>query len=356
MMDLHIKALDVWKLREPVSRRAYTVVRLISGDNLHGYGECGELAAAEIAMARSVVVGRPATGYGAVSMALRHLPQISAAITTAMFDLIGKSAKAPVFQVLGGPTRYKVRALASLQGATNDDLSARAASLYAAGFRAIGVPLPPVQARNQGQAFAQTVRSRLNAVRAAVNEADLVLEGDAALTPGDAAALAAQLEPFHLLWFDEPCPVSNLAAVRKISLQSTTPLGFGRHIQQPGEVQEALREEILDVLRPELAWHGISQIRRIAALAETYYVAVAPCHAGGPVGTAAALHLAASLPNFFIQSIPVPAAETDRQMRAELTAGSIEGVTDGFASLPTGPGLGITVNEHALDKYKESVL
>ena len=82
-------------------------------------------------------------------------------------------------------------------------------------------------------------------------------------------------------------------------------------------------------------------------------MAVAPYHAGGPVGTAAALHLAASLPNFFIQQTPFAEAEADRQMRAEIAGSTLEKVTDGYLSLPTGPGLGVTVNEEALDKYQE---
>jgi galactonate dehydratase len=121
-------------------------------------------------------------------------------------------------------------------------------------------------------------------------------------------------------------------------------------------VQDALREEVLDILRPDLALHGITQVRRLAALAETYYIAVAPHHDGGPIGTAAALHLAASLPNFFIQQIPVPKDEADRRMRAELTGGSIEVIKDGFAPLPAGPGLGITVHDEALEKYQERLI
>jgi galactonate dehydratase len=356
MTDLEIRALDAWALREPASRRAYTVVRLTAGASLHGYGECGEVAPTEIVAARRVVLGRRPTSYEGARLALRETPQVVAAINAAMLDLVGKAVKAPVFQLLGGATRNRVRALASLHGAADEELAASAVALYGSGFRAFGVPLPPVRARNQGQAFAQAVKKRLEAIRAAVQQADLVLEGANALTPGDAASLSAELEPFHLLWFDEPCPISNLAAVRKISEESVTPVGLGRHIEQPGQVQDALREEVLDILRPDLARHGISQIRRMAALAETYYASVAPHHEGGPVGTAAALHLAASLPNFFIQNIPVPEAEIDKRMRAELTAGSIEGVKDGFASLPTGPGLGITVEEAAFEKYKERVL
>ena len=91
----------------------------------------------------------------------------------------------------------------------------------------------------------------------------------------------------------------------------------------------------------------------MAALAETYYVAIAPFHDGGSIATAAALHLAASLPNFFIQQIPLPEAEADRRMRSEITGGrSFEAARDGYADLPTGPGLGIDVSEAALERYK----
>ena len=356
MANLEITALDAWALREPVSRRAYTVVRLTAKPGLGGYGECGQVPTADIDAARRAVIGHPATSYEAVRLALRDTPRVLPAINAAMLDLVGKSAQAPVFQVLGGPTRNRARALASLQGTTDADLAASVKTLHAAGFSAVAVPLPPVAARNQGQAFAQTVKRRLEAVRAAVDDADFVLDGASSLTPGDAGSLAAALERFYLLWFDEPCRMSNLAAVRKISEESATPLGFGRHIEQPSEVQDALREEVLDVLRPDLARHGITQIRRMAALAETYYIAVAPYHDAGPVGTAAALHLAASLPNFFIQNIPVPIDEADRRMRAELTGGSIEVIHDGFAPLPVGPGLGIAVSDDALEKYKERAL
>jgi galactonate dehydratase len=192
----------------------------------------------------------------------------------------------------------------------------------------------------------------MEALRVAAGEGvDFVLDGAQKLSPGDASSVAEALERFHLLWLDEPCPLSNLAAVRKITDENVTPVGFGRHIHQGGEFQDLLREGAIDVLRPDIGQNGISQIRRMATIAETYYVAVAPYHDGGPIASAAALHLAASLPNFFIQQFPMPADEKDRQMRAELTSANIEEVRDGYAPLLTGPGLGIKVNQEALKRY-----
>jgi galactonate dehydratase len=160
------------------------------------------------------------------------------------------------------------------------------------------------------------------------------------------------VEGKHPLWFDEPCPHSNLETIRKISGETVVPLGFGRGIRDSGTFQALLREGLIDIVRPDLAFFGISGVKRIAALAETYYVAVAPHHFAGPIGTAAAIHVAASIPNFFAQHVPIPVAPEDKAMRAALCSPNLESGRDGFLSLPQGPGLGITVNESALEKYR----
>lgn len=351
---MRVSGIRVYPLREPGSGRRYSVVKLVTESGLVGFGECEAVSAAELAKATRIVTGKPATAYEVIRQQLLPLPGLQAAINVALLDILGKKAKAPIYQVLGGPTRFKVRANVALVGETDESLVTSLKRSHAAGFRAFVVPVPQIQAPNQGQAFVQATRKRLDLLRAAASgEVDFVLDGAGSLSPGDASSLAHELERFHLLWFDEPCRLSNLTAARKIASETVTALGFGRHLSDAGAFQELLREELIDVLRPSVALNGISQIRKMAALAEAYYVAVAPHHHGGPIGTAAALHLAASLPNFFIQQIPLPAAEEDRRMRAELTGTSVEKVTEGFAALPTGMGLGVSVNEDALEKYKE---
>jgi galactonate dehydratase len=321
---------------------------------MRGCGECGTASAAELAEARRLVVGQPESSYEPVRQRLARLPELQAAVNIALLDISGRLARAPLYQVLGGPTRHKARVMTALAGDSDDAMVASLRRARQAGYLAFLVPLPPVRTRNQGQAFVQAVKRRLEALRTAGGEeTDLVLDGAGRLTPGDAASLSEALERFHLLWFDEPCPVSNLAAVRKLAAENVTPLGFGRDLHEAGLFQDLLREDAIDVLRPSLALNGITQIRKMAAIAETYYVAVAPFHNGGPVGTAAALHLAASLPNFFIQQIPLPEAEEDRRMRAELCSGWTETARDGYAELPTSTGLGIQVNEAALERYQE---
>jgi galactonate dehydratase len=351
---LQITALRDFPLREPVSGRTYTVIKLQTRGGLEGYGECGSVTAAELAQALKIVRGKEATQFETVRFQLKSTPSgLVAALNMAMLDLVGRSVKAPIYQVLGGPTRNKCRALAPLEGATDAELTAAVRRARDAGFRAFLVPTPSTTGRNQGQAFVLAARKRLDTLRDAAGPGtDFVLDCGASLPPGDAASLATAFERFHLLWLDEPCPNLNLGALRKISAENVTPLGVGRFVQQPAAFQDLLREEAIDILRPDISLNGISHIRQMAAIAESYYTAVAPYHNGGPVASAAAFQLAASLPNFFIQQIPLPQAEQDRKMRAEV-AGNVESVKDGFAVLPTGPGLGITVSEKALEEYKE---
>jgi len=326
----------------------------VTESGLAGFGECEPVSSADLARATQIVSGRPATAYEVIRQQLLPLPGLQAAVNVALLDILGKKAKAPIYQVLGGPTRFKARASAVLDGEADEVLVTSLKRAQGLGFRAFLVPVPHVQARNQGQSFVQATRKRLDLLRSAGGDgADFILDGAGSLSAGDASSLAHELQRFHLLWFDEPCRLSNLSAARKIASETVTALGFGQHLHDAGAFQDLLREELVDVLRPSLALNGISQIRRMAALAEAYYVAVAPHHNGGPIATAAALHLAASLPNFFIQQIPLPVADEDRRMRAELAGASVERVTDGFAALPTGGGLGITINEDALEKYKE---
>jgi galactonate dehydratase len=351
---LAISEIRAWPVREPVSRRAYTVLRVSTSGGIAGYGETRAVAPAELESARGIVLHRQATEFEVLRPLLSAIPSLQAAVNMALLDIVGKAAKAPVYQVLGGPTRHKVRTAARLEGGSDSALSDALRRAQSAGFRAFLVPVASVAARNQGQAFVLANRKRLEALRSQAGEqADFILDCAGDLSPGDASSLSAACERFHLLWLDEPCGLAAMGAVRKIAAERVTPLGFGRALHDGAAFQDLLREDSIDVFRPNLALNGISQVRRFAALAEANYVAVAPYHEGGPVATAAAFHLAASIPNFFIQQMPFPEAADDRRMRAELAGASLETVTDGFAALPTGPGLGITVNESALEKYRE---
>ena len=327
--ELDITEIRHFPLREPVSGNRYSLLRVKTRTGLTGWGECRFDPTADFKALETAWIGRPANAYATIAPST----PFRAALDIALLDILGKAANAPVYRVLGGPTRSKVRAYSSP---------------HTEAFPVAVIDVPAPVSRNQGKAYQNKVLELVNAVPA---ERDFVLAGNGLLTPGDAASVAATVETKHPLWFDEPCSHSNIDAVRKISGETVVPLGFGAGIDDPGVFQALLREGLIDVVRPDIGIFGISGTKRVAALAEPYYVAVAPRTSGGPLGTAAAIQLAASVPNFFIQHVPIPAAEQDRAMRREIVSSAIEAGNGGFLQLPKAPGLGITVNEAALEKY-----
>lgn len=310
-------------VREPVSRAHYSLLRVKTRSGVTGWGECAFDAAADVQSVQTAWLGKSAYSYATI----QPTSPFAAALDMALLDILGKICNAPTYRVLGGPTRNKVRVYNSESV----------------------IELPEPLSRNQGKAYQNRILALIEGIPA---NRDFVLAGNGRLTPGDAASVATTLERQHPLWFDEPCSHSNLEAVRKISGETVVPLGFGRGIHDPGVFQAMLREGLIDLVRPELGHFGITGCKRIAALAEPYYVAVAPRHYGGPLLTAAAIQLAASIPNFFIQHVPLPAGAEDRVMRREIVGTDIEAIRNGFLSLPKAPGLGVVVNEPALEKYR----
>ena len=329
---LDIAEIRHFPVREPVSGNRYSLLRVKTRSGLTGWGECRYDPNAGIKALESAWVGKPAHAYATIPPS----NPFRAALDMAALDILGRAMNAPVYRILGGPTRSKVRAYSSP---------------HTEEFPVAVVEVPQPASRNQGKAYQNQVLELVNAIPA---DRDFVLAANRSLTPGDAASVARTVESKHPLWFDEPCSHSNLDAVRKVADETVVPLGFGAGIDDPGVFQALLREGLVDLVRPDIGIFGISGARRVAALAEPYYVAVAPRHNGGPVGTAAAIHLAASIPNFFIQHVPLPTAEEDRAMRREMVSPALETNQGGFLELTKSPGLGITVNEAVLEKYHAS--
>ena len=127
------------------------------------------VTAAELDKARRAVLGQPATSFGVITTQT----SLDGAITAAMIDIAARAAKTPVYRLLGGPTRTKVRALASLTGGTDDELKASMATAQKTGYRAFQVPVPLVNARNQGQAFDRAVKARMQSLRSGTDNVRL---------------------------------------------------------------------------------------------------------------------------------------------------------------------------------------
>jgi galactonate dehydratase len=171
---------------------------------------------------------------------------------------------------------------------------------------------------------------------------EILVEMHGRFAPSEAIRIARALEPFEPSWIEEPVPPENLAALKKVADKVTIPVATGERIHVRDEFRELFELGAVDVLQPDLTMcGGIAETRKLAAWAEAYYVLVAPHNVGGPVSTAACLHLAAATPNFKI-------LEHFNDFGEEWVKGAAPGnpeVVDGYFALPQGPGLGVRLDE-----------
>src|SRR3954451_14939203 len=157
---LAITTLKAWRLKEPVSGRRYTVVKLESRGGAVGYGECGPSVGSEIAEAKAVIVGKRATDAEFIRHHLASSPGMESAVNNAMLDVAARSANVPIYQFLGGPTRFKARVVAHLEGEDEEALVSSLQRGMQRGFRAFSFPIPPRDAMWRMQAYVDVIRGR----------------------------------------------------------------------------------------------------------------------------------------------------------------------------------------------------
>ena len=354
---LQIASLRAWRIREPESGRRYTIIRILSQSGVAGFGEGGAVKAADIADAKTALAGQRATALEFVRNRFASVPALEAALSNALIDLMARSTGVPVYQYLGGPTRFKARLMARMPDIGMAAFAEPVRFAREHGYKTFTLPAPPKEAMTRLQAYVDSVRQKMEGFKKLAGaDAEIVLDGAGALLPGDAAMVARALESVHPVWFDEPTSVLTNDALSRITDESIMPVGLGRGIHNVSTFQNLLRWGSVDVLRPSLGLNSLHKIRRMAAIAETHYVAVAPYHDGGPLATMLGIHLAAALTNAYVQEVPIPASPRDRAMRAELLGGTVERAQDGFAALVNQPGLGVRVDEQALNKYSEETV
>ena len=356
---MDITRIEPRVIAEP-SGRSYVVLKVMTDEGYAGYGEApvgADPQATVDHLKRELAneVGANATRTLLADLRLQRADAshgARAALNMALLDILGKSTKAPLYEVLGGPTRNKARAMAVIDSGTNARIRSAVLEAKSVGHKAYSIPLEVPATRERGRAFFVDIRTQLEALREATgSDHDFVLDCGGKTNPGEAISIADRMETFHLLWLDEPTPDLNSEAQATISRNSVTPVGFGRHFDENSRFQDLLQADGIDVMRPDLATTTITNIRKAAAIVETHYIAISPFHRGGPIGTAAGIHISACLPNSFIQETPFSTNEADRRMRQAISGGWDEAPVDGFFQLLEGPGLGLQVDDAALAEY-----
>ncbi|MBN8216431.1 MAG: galactonate dehydratase [Spirochaetes bacterium] len=269
-------------------------------------------------------------------------------VEMALWDIKGKALGVPVYQLLGGKIRDSVPCYANgwfAPAKTPAEFAAKAKEAITAGFQ--GLKWDPF-----GSAYLDLDRRALHAaldVVAAVKDAvgadaDLLIEGHGRFNIATAVRVARALEPFDILWFEEPVPPDHFEALLEVKNRSRVPIAGGERLYSRWEASRFLELGCADYIQPDVSHcGGIGELKKIAAMAEARHRAVAPHNPSGPVANAASLQLAACVPNYFIHETMA----VDVPWRREICDEKVK-FEGGRMFIPDRPGLGIELDEAAI--------
>ena len=272
-------------------------------------------------------------------------------IEHALWDIAGKRLGVPVYQLLGGHVRDRIRVYQSPGGRTPEELAENAVGLIERyGYTALKIgPQPPGSDALPANAALRAAVARFAAVRRAVgDDVDIAVDPHAKIfEPAQAIALAEALKPDRPLFLEEPLRPENVDALARVAAHTDVPIATGEMLYTKFQFREVLVKQAADVLQPDVCCAGgILECKKIAAMAEAFYVVVAPHNPMGPVATAVNVHLVATLPNFLILEYH----PDDEAPRRDLIDEPMV-LKNGYLELPTRPGLGLELNEDAFPRY-----
>ena len=307
-------------------------------------------------------------------------------IEMALLDAVGKLYQVPMYQLLGGRYRDRVRIYADChagreggagaEGAdTADEASGnwhtaydphadyraagyanRARSVLAAGYTALKFDLDvptPLQADPHNRTISgphlEYMVELAKTVREVVGpDVDLAFDCHAAYNVGDATRLAKALEPYRLWWLEDPLPPENVEALARVRSATSTPICTGENLYLRDPFARLLAAGGADIIEPDLPRSaGMLEFKRICDLADSYYVPVAPHNVGSPVATIACVHMGAAVPNF----LAVEFHAIDVDWWSSIVTGDAAHIENGYLPVPEGAGLGIELDEDVVKAH-----
>ncbi|MGC8794511.1 MAG: galactonate dehydratase [Bryobacteraceae bacterium] len=258
-------------------------------------------------------------------------------IDMALWDIKGKALGVPVYELLGGPTRTRVRVYA--HAGTPELLKKRMAEGFTA-FKCGPAKRRPSRYIETPAEVGYAAERFAELRRIAGKDKDIAIDFHGAISPATAKLLIKALEPYQPMFVEEPCQCQNHDVMADIARSTFLPIATGERVFTKWGFLEVLQKGAAKVLQPDLCHAGgITECRLIAGMAEAFYATIAPHNPLGPIALAAGIQLAASIPNFLCQE------------QVSLGEGYLKQpfvVKDGYVDIPTGPGLGIELDENAM--------
>jgi galactonate dehydratase len=271
-------------------------------------------------------------------------PVLSSALSgveQAMWDIMGKWLSVPVYTLLGGAVRSRIRVYRHVHGPSLEELRAECREAVAEGYTMVKTPLPepsrivdtPEYVRRQVK-FMEVIREEIGWDR------DFAIDFHGRVGPAMAIRLAKEFEPLQPVFIEEPCLSQNLDAMATIARSTSIPVATGERLYTKWGFRDLLQKQSAAIIQPDVCHcGGILELRKIAAMAEASFVAVAPHNALSAVNLASSLQVVATVPNFL--------AQEEIHLGAQLLKQPFV-VRDGYIDLPQGPGLGIELDEEAM--------
>ncbi len=346
----------------PVSNRRglrnnYIYVKISTDEGTVGWGEstCGPLSVAHVVEEiGATLVGKDPFRIEEHWQRLYHLYhnvrggviQMAAisGIEIALWDIKGKAFNAPVWQLLGGQMRDRIWTYGRFDGATPELAVEHALRELDTGLTALkGDPFGHQGVFITAEAEREAI-AKVKAVREAVgDDVELLVEVHGRLSPSSAIRIGNALEEFRPYVYEEPVPPQNVDAMVKVAEAVNIPLATGERLYTKWGFVELLEKQVVALIQPDVCHAGgISELKKIAAMAEAYYVGFQPHNPYGPINTMAALQVDVCTTNFMIQE------GGHAPWFDQVVIGEFPRQKEGYFDIPTAPGIGIEMDEEAL--------
>ncbi len=337
----------------------WSFLKVTTDEGLVGYGEAiveGRSRTVEMAVKELApfLIGQDARRIEHLWQAMyrgtfyRGGPVLTSAISgieQALWDILGKSLGVPVYQLLGGAVRDRIRMYAHVGGSTPEEAYRSARQAVEKGFTMVKTGINGKARMLEPPSFIEEQAERIEAIREAIGpNCDLAVDFHGKVNPALSIPLIKRLENVRPAFIEEPCLPENVDVLATIARSTTVPIATGERLFTKWAFREVLEKQAAAIVQPDLAHcGGIMEGKKIAAMAETYYAGIAPHNPLGPINLAASLQLAANVPNFVAQE------------HVTLGEGYLKKpfvLRNGYIELPEAPGLGIELDEEAIEEKR----
>jgi len=294
----------------------------------------------------------------------RSGPVLASAISgidQALWDIRGKVLGRPVYELLGGPLDdrgvrgyYHLRPVLPRSAPYREQVAAIRERAERYGVTAFKTGIPGFYEWIDTHQRIREAIDQLHVLREVMgDDIDIGIDFHAKTSPTVAVQICREIEPLNLMFVEEPCPPENVKAMKRISDRTTVPIATGERLITHYGCRELIEGKVVDIIQTDVNHvGGISALWKVAAMAETSGVMMAPHACEGPVGAVASTHVDAAMPNFLVQEI-CSGVEPDGKdaLWEELLGYPAMRMVDGYYPLPDKPGLGIEIDEGALARY-----